>query len=56
MISRSVERGVQGVPQVPDPDFSGGPKILGILRVILYKDKTFKKWIWLFFAILVIFT
>jgi len=29
-IFRSVERGVQRVPQVPCPDFSGGPEILEI--------------------------
>jgi len=33
--TRSVERGVQGIPQVPGPDFSGGPKILEIPRTIL---------------------
>jgi len=38
-------RGVQGVPQVPSPDFSGGwAKILQIPRAIyIYKDeKLFK--------------
>jgi len=31
---RSVERGVQGVLQVPGPNFSGGPEILEISRAI----------------------
>jgi len=32
--TKSVERGVQGVPQVLGPDFSGGPEILEIPHVI----------------------
>jgi len=41
--SRSVERGVQGVPQVLGPEFSERPEILEIPHSILYKDKKFKK-------------
>jgi len=45
LVARSVERGVQGVPQESGPDFSGRPEILGIPRYIYTKMKKLKKWI-----------
>jgi len=51
---RSVERGVQGVPQVPGPNFSGGPKFWKLRTLLLYiytKMKEFLKWIDLAFLL-----
>jgi len=45
LLYRTVEKGVQGVPQVPGSDFSEGPEILEIRRPVLYKDEKFLKWI-----------
>jgi len=47
-----VERGIQGVPQVPGLDFSGGPKFWKFHALYLYKDEKVKKWYDLAFLLL----